>query len=158
METVSNANRSKDVISFLKAQHLQIRRLFEEVIEADGHARGEAFNQLRRLLAAHEAAEEAVVHPVAGTIAGGTAEVKARIAEENEAKQAIAELSRLNVLSGQFDADIRKLRKSVLAHAKLEETEEFDQLAKNLNAAELSAMCEQVETVEKSAVKRTPSS
>ncbi len=100
-------------------------------------------------MSAHEAAEEKVVHPEAKhTIAGGDAEVAARVNEEREAKKALAALSELDVASDEFEAKIRKLQSAVLAHAKSEEKEEFDKLAGKLDERKLKEMRKAVEAVE----------
>ena len=59
-QTIDSA---KDVVEFLKAQHEQIKSGFAQVAAAHGEQRSEAFDQLRRLLAVHETAEEEIVHP-----------------------------------------------------------------------------------------------
>jgi hemerythrin superfamily protein len=101
-------------------------------------------------MAAHEAAEEEVVHPAAKrAITGGAGEVAARLKEEDEAKQALAALEQLDVESKEFESKLRTLQKAVLAHAKSEETQEFDKLAEKLDTKELQAMRKQAEEVEK---------
>ena len=54
-----------DVVALLMRQHGDIRNLFDEVEAATGEERRDAFRRLVRLLAAHETAEEEVVHPFA---------------------------------------------------------------------------------------------
>ena len=50
--------------------HRQVAALLDAVERTAGHARLLAFNELRRYLAAHEAAEEEAVHPAARTGGG----------------------------------------------------------------------------------------
>jgi hemerythrin superfamily protein len=151
-ETTMNhgsTSRSRDVIGFLKGQHEQIKGLFEQVLAAKGAAREKSFTTLKALMSAHEAAEEEVVHPAAKeAIAGGTAEVAARLKEESEAKKALSVLEKLDVGSKEFESKFRNLQRAVLAHAQSEETEEFDKLAEELDGNELQAMREQAEDVE----------
>ena len=59
----TNIERAEDVVSFLKSQHEEIKSRFQQVSNATGDARQEAFDGLRRLLAVHETAEEEVVYP-----------------------------------------------------------------------------------------------
>jgi hemerythrin superfamily protein len=149
MNQSSNAH-SRDVIGFLKTQHEQIKELFGQVLAAKGAEREESFTTLKTLMAAHEAAEEEVVHPAAKrAITGGAGEVAARLKEEDEAKQALAALEQLDVESKEFESKLRTLQKAVLAHAKSEETQEFDKLAEKLDTKELQAMRKQAEEVEK---------
>jgi hemerythrin superfamily protein len=147
--TMNHGSSSGDVIGFLKGQHEQIKGLFEQVLAAKGSAREKSFTTLKDLMAAHEAAEEEVVHPAAKrVIAGGPAEVAARLKEENEAKKALAALEKLDVESKEFESKLRTLQKAVLAHAASEETKEFDKLAQELDTDELKAMREEAEEVE----------
>jgi hemerythrin superfamily protein len=149
-----STSSSPDVIGFLKGQHEQIKGLFEQVLAAKGPAREKSFTALKALMTAHEAAEEKVVHPAAKqAIAGGPAEVAARLKEENEAKKALSALDKLDVGSKDFESHFVKLQKAVLAHARSEETEEFDKLADELGPNALKAMRVQAEDVEKASAR-----
>jgi hemerythrin superfamily protein len=149
MNQEAKRREPRDVISFLKGQHKRIKTLFARVIEAEGDERATVFVELQDLLAAHEEAEEEVVHPAAERrLANGPAEVRAREKEEAEAKEALSMLAGLDVDSSDFDTQIRKLEKAVLAHAKSEENEEFDKLADKLDESELQRMRTTVQVVE----------
>ena len=82
----------EDVITLLERQHKEIRRLFGEVEQAKGDARGEAFRDLVRLLSVHETAEEMLVHPEVRQEAGGRPVVEDRLAEEHRAKVLLSTL------------------------------------------------------------------
>jgi len=130
-----------DVVSFLKGQHQEVKALFEAVISASGKEREQAFFRLRRLMAVHETAEEEIVHPAARrTLENGEAIVRQRLQEENQAKQELSKLEKLDVSSGEFDAGIRRLRAAVIAHAESEEQEEFDVLGAALEPERLERM------------------
>jgi hemerythrin superfamily protein len=145
----TSSSNSRDVIGFLKSQHEQIKGLFEQVLAAEGAARKESFMTLKALMAAHEAAEEKVVHPAAKrAIEGGTAEVAERLEEENKAKRALSELDELDVDSREFQSKFLTLQKAVLAHARSEETKEFDKLAEKVDSKKLQAMRQEAEQVE----------
>jgi hemerythrin superfamily protein len=149
MNHLPKVTGSKDVIGFLKAQHEQIKWLFEKVVAARGEAREALFAQLKSLLSVHEAAEERIVHPEAKrAIKDGPMEVAARTNEEKEAKKALAALGQLDVASDEFETKIRDLQSAVLAHADSEEKEEFDKLASKLDAGKLKDMREALEAVE----------
>lgn len=154
METTTMNNDAKsagrrDVISFLKGQHEHIKALFARVIEADGDERATVFAELKDYLAAHEEGEEEIVHPAAErALPNGAAEVAAREREEAEARRALATLAALEVDSHGFETEIRKLQKSVMAHAASEEKEEFDRLADKLDESELKRMRTHVQVVE----------
>lgn len=114
-----------DVVALLKEQHQRIRSMFEAVEKATGTERQERFDELRRLLAVHETAEEMVVHPRARLGEGGNDVVDARLAEEHSAKEVLAALDKMKAGDAGFDAKLAELRSSVIAHADNEEAEEF---------------------------------
>jgi hemerythrin superfamily protein len=146
---------AEDVVSFLKAQHEAIKALFERVAKAKGEQRKEEFVALRRVLAVHETAEEEVVHPRAKReLPNGERVVSARLKEENEAKQALARLEKLDVDSAEFDAAFEQLRADVIAHAEAEEHEEFPQLAAHLDDAQLERMRKAAQLAERMAPTR----
>ena len=140
---------AEDVVSFLKAQHEQVKSMFAQVLAATGSERAEAFTQLRRMLAVHETAEEEIVHPRAKTeIPDGDAIVAARLEEENAAKQALAELEKMDVDSTEFETAFDTLREDVLAHAQAEETQEFNKLGDALDDHQLQRMRRAAELAE----------
>jgi hemerythrin superfamily protein len=121
-----------DVVSLLLAQHERIRSLFQEVDKAAGsEAKQAKFEELRRLLAVHETAEELIVHPEARHAGGGSEVVDARLQEEREAKEVLAELDGMRVTDPGFADRFALLRQAVLDHASSEEREEFPLLQQN---------------------------
>ena len=145
----------RDVVAFLVAQHQQIKDLFERVTAARGEERREAFTSLRRLLAVHETAEEEVVHPRAReALDDGDEIVDARLQEENEAKQTLATLEKLDVDSSEFEKLFQELQADVLLHAASEEEKEFGRLADELDGDQLARMQKAVELAEATAPTR----
>lgn len=122
---MSEAESRNDVVALLKEQHQRIRAMFDAVGQAVGEERQQRFDDLRRLLAVHETAEEMVVHPRARLGEGGNDVVDARLAEEHSAKELLADLDRMKAGDAGFDAKLDRLRSSVIAHADNEEAEEF---------------------------------
>ena len=150
MTTSTKIDSSADVVGFLKAQHQQIKAGFAEVLAATGSERREAFDALRRLLAVHETAEEEIVHPRARhEIANGDTVVEARLAEEHEAKETLQKLESLDVASAEFDSTFRQFQADVISHAEAEESQEFAQLAAELDDAQLAKMRRAVEFAER---------
>lgn len=142
----------QDVVTFLKTQHEQIKVLFEQVASTTGSVREEAFDQLRRLLAVHETAEEQIVHPRAKReLAEGQAIVGDRLTEEHKAKEVLAELEKMQMDSTEFETKFRKLQADVIAHAEAEEHKEFEKLASQLDDETLERMRKAVEVAEKTA-------
>ena len=113
-----NQPSQTDVVAVLLDQHAQIRRLFTEVAQRRGEPRREAFQQLVRLLAMHETAEQEVLHPqVRLLVGGGRAIADARLEEERHAKELLAELDELGPEGDDFEGRLKVLRKAVLDHA-----------------------------------------
>lgn len=139
--TQTQVDSARDVVSFLKAQHEQIKEKFERVLASTGSQREQFFFELRRLLAVHETAEEEIVHPRARReLPHGESVVKDRLHEEHEAKQVLAELEKLDVESDEFLTKFRSFQTDVIAHAEAEEHEEFDKLTEQLDEPALERM------------------
>ncbi|HEX4792127.1 MAG TPA: hemerythrin domain-containing protein [Actinospica sp.] len=111
------------VVAVLLDQHAKIRELFARTAAARGEARRRAFDELRELLAVHEAGEKSIVRPVSERALGGVAD--ARRQEEKRVASALAELARLDVDCGEFAAGLGELEREVAEHADAEESEEF---------------------------------
>jgi hypothetical protein len=153
--TSTKLESGQDVVAFLIQQHQQIKDLFAQVSETAGDERREAFTVLRRSLAVHETAEEEIVHPRARQVLDdGDDVVDARLQEENEAKQTLAELEKLDVDSAQFETLFRELQADVLLHAAAEEEQEFVELAAQLDGEQLDRMRNAVQLAESMAPTR----
>jgi len=130
------------VVAFLKAQHNLIEDMFDQVLLAsDPEAREKPFEALRQLLAAHETAEEMLVHPrVRREVDAGDAIVDARLKEEHEAKELLSQIEKLDITSQHFIDELTKLREAVLEHAEQEEIDEFPYLEQGLDVNELKRL------------------
>lgn len=137
--TGSISGSQPDVVDVLLAQHTLVRELITEVSGTRGEPRQRAFDELRTLLALHEAAEESIVHPAAHGEVGD-----ARVAEEQHAAQAIAQLESLDPSSEAFDQAFAKFAQAVLTHADKEEREEFPALRQATPARMLQEMADRV--------------
>jgi hemerythrin superfamily protein len=147
--TAGPSTSKRDVVDLLIQQHNQIRELFLEVEAASGEARRESFQRLVRLLAVHETAEEQAVHPVARLhLRGGGDIVDDRLAEEHQAKQALATLEEIGPDAPEFPRLLGELRISVLEHASNEEAHEFRHLRREVPARELRALVAVVKAAE----------
>jgi hemerythrin superfamily protein len=117
-----------DVISVLKAQHAEIRRAFIRAA-MPGSGQPAAFRRLVRLLAVHEAAEEAHVHPTVRHISSAAQAAKARLEEERRAKRLLVTFNRTGPDGKGYLRTLWALRRVVLSHAAREEKSEFPALA-----------------------------
>ncbi|WP_433722825.1 hemerythrin domain-containing protein [Nocardia sp. CA-129566] len=138
----------QDVVDLLTAQHEQITTLLGQL--KSGHDdKQDVFNELVRLLAVHESAEEEIVHPVAERAQFGADQiVEPRLAEENEAKHALAELYDLGVDHPDFDSKLTEFADAVAAHAAHEEAEEFTLLRRQYSVNQLTHMAGSVRAAE----------
>jgi hemerythrin superfamily protein len=143
------------VVELLLDQHTQIKSLFRELTRAQGERKEDRFEDLVRLLAVHESAEEIVVHPTARKeIDNGDDVVEARLHEEGEAKQALAELHDLGVNHPDFDAKLAEFAADVVDHANHEEQEEFMRLRAKLPEEQPRRMAGAVRAAEATAPTR----
>jgi hemerythrin superfamily protein len=140
MATTDSPTR-RDVVTRVRRQHDTILRLFDDVEKAPPARRAEAFQPLVRLLAVHETAEEMVVYP-ALLLAGNDARavIRARKAEEDQAKKDLAALEGLDAGSRQFVVRLREFREVVEAHAAAEEAEVLPLLDEHRAGHELRLM------------------
>jgi hemerythrin superfamily protein len=141
--------KHQDVVDLLQTQHNEIKSLFSRLATAKGTEKREVFEDLVRLLAVHESAEEGVVHPAARrAIDGGDQVVDSRLHEEEEAKDVLAELYDLGVDHPDFDTKLAKFRDAVIAHATREENDEFRSLRQKVPAERLDRMAGAVRAAE----------
>jgi hemerythrin superfamily protein len=135
---IDTSQTTGDVVSQLLTQHELVRRAIDAVAATrTPESRQDAFDTLRELLARHETAEEMVVRPLTRGINGGEAVADARMNEENESKDVLAKLEKLDIASEDFARTFETFAKSVLEHAQAEEAYEFPMLRSMLDAGKL---------------------
>jgi hemerythrin superfamily protein len=140
-DTAAPQGPDVDVVDLLLAQHARIEEQFLLVTAATGEAKQEAFDDLARLLAVHETAEEEVVHPLSrGLVDGSDARIDDRLAEERQAKEMLVALIESGTSDEGFDTAFLLLREAVLTHARYEERYEFTQLRAKVPAERLRTL------------------
>lgn len=145
----------RNVVDLLLEQHQQVKQLINQVKTLSGEGKRNSFEELVRLLAIHEAAEEEVVHPKArAAIDNGDRVVGERLHEEDEAKHVLAELYRLGAEHAEFDSKFANLAEAVTRHAEREESQEFRILRDRTDEAELVRLSGAVRAAEASAPTR----
>lgn len=120
-------------------QHRRLRQLLHEVTASEGAPRREAFESFRRLLAAHETAEETVVRPVSRQIMDRDV-VAQRNHEERRIVQLLAELEKLDACGAAFEELFPSFTEALETHLTLEETFEFPVLEAELGRHERAVM------------------
>jgi hemerythrin superfamily protein len=127
-----------DLVAQLLAQHELVRAAIDAVAQTTTPTeRQDAFDALRELLARHETAEEMIVRPLTRGINGGETVASARMDEENESKDVLAKLEKLDIASEEFARTFETFAKAVLEHAQAEEVYEFPLLRSMLDAGKL---------------------
>ncbi len=139
-----------DAIDFLIGQHEQVEKLIDQIKTAPADARGALFDEFRESLAVHETAEELILRP-STRAAGedGKRIAEERMAEENEAKQVLADLEKLDPASDAFLTEFGAFAADVLEHATNEEQQEFPLVRRENDAERLAKMGKAMQTVEK---------
>ena len=138
-----------DVVDLLLAQHARIEELFAATLQSSGQQRQMKLDELVRLLAVHETAEEEVVHPYARvTLEAGDEVVDERLLEEREAKAMLVDLYERGINAPDFEQRLIELRDAVLMHATAEERYEFKHLRESVDVDRLRTMAEAVRDAE----------
>ncbi len=145
----SPTGRQLDVVDLLLVQHARIEELFLLVAGSGGERKREAFDDLVRMLAVHETAEEEVVHPLGRGLADGAdALIDDRLKEERQANEMLKELVETGPDGEGFDEALLLLRDAVLTHARYEERYEFPQLRAKVPAERLRSLATAVRAAE----------
>ena len=135
----SSAGAEPTVPEVLVDQHRRLRELLAEVRATEGGERARSFEHLRRLLAAHETAEEVVVRPVSKQIMDRDA-VAQRNHEERRIVQLLAVLEKLEVDGSEFQELFHAFAEDLENHMDLEERTEFPVLVAELGEPDRIAM------------------
>jgi hemerythrin superfamily protein len=144
-----------DVVDILLAQHQRIGQLFDRLASATGTQKRELFEDLIRLMAVHEVAEEDLVHPLARRKTGSAPQVvDAHLQEEQQIKRSLVELYAFGTEHAEFDARLRQLRDIALAHFTHEERDELPHLRDTLRVLDLQRLGSVILSVEKRAPTR----
>jgi hemerythrin superfamily protein len=115
-----------DILTLLKNDHQAVESLLGRFDDLATGSRDEYLCEVVHTLVGHEVAEELVVYPtIREEGAAGNEVADARVAEQAEAEQLLADMESQDSASGAFTAKFKKLRDSVLAHAATEESTVF---------------------------------
>lgn len=117
-----------DVVRLLEEDHQLVKSRLEALSAASADGRAELFWKLTNDLVRHEVAEEVVVYPAVRDVPGGDAIADARIAEQSEAEEKLAQMEKMDAASPEFAREVGTLKSAVLEHAKAEEETAFAML------------------------------
>src|ERR1700722_9744123 len=99
-----------DVVELLLADHEEAKALLGRFDHIAPLERASYFCEVVTELVRHEVAEEHVVYPIIHRGPGGVQEAKARIAEQAEAEELLADMEKLETLSERLAAKFAPLR------------------------------------------------
>jgi len=134
------------VTELLRQQHQQVKAMFTELLGATGASRQELFDCLRATLAVHETSEEMVVYPMVRKTGDGADQVvDARVKEEDEAKQVLARLEKMDAGGAEFAQELAGFHAAVVQHAEAEERTIFPILEASCSPEELRSTATRVE-------------
>lgn len=131
----------RDLVDEVLDDHQELYGLFHELVHTEGEQRAVLFRYLLARLAAHEAAEAALVHrTVRDRVPGGAALADAAAHEEAAIEQRMAVLADFDVDTAEFAQQLQCLYQHVLRHTGYEECEEFTRLREHLDATTLEEL------------------
>ncbi|MDQ1394084.1 MAG: hypothetical protein QOF30_3061 [Acidimicrobiaceae bacterium] len=138
----NESNEGRDLIELLLEDHAKAKSLLEEIDgSGDGDDLATLFPRLVKDLVAHEVAEEEIVYPALRSwVEGGDALAEARVAEQQEAEEALAALERMEIGSAEFRRSLLQLKGAVLEHASHEEAEVFPALKAGVSPERLNTL------------------
>jgi iron-sulfur cluster repair protein YtfE (RIC family) len=146
-----DAKMDLDIVELLTDEHDDIRALFQEVRDAEPQARTVPFERLVERLASHEAAEEALVHPVAqAETDAGRPLVDALLEEEASAERQLRDMTDLDPSADGFLDALRVLEDAVESHAQHEEEQEFPRLREEIGVERRRELARQFQELRES--------
>ncbi len=141
MEANKGQSDASSLVAAVQEVHQRIKSLLNDI--AAGTDREASFGRLAKVAAAHEAAEQQVVHPLAGRAQGGEGVAAERIEEEHKGEELLQQLQKLGTADPGFDALFAQFRSAVLEHAGNEERDEHPILERVLSREESERAAEQ---------------
>lgn len=136
----------KSIVALVKADHEKVKKLFGRLDAQTSESMEDYFCELRETLVRHEVAEELTLYPAfREDVPGGDPIAEARIEEQSEAEEKLAELEKMDSTTATFKGELTKLRADVMEHAEHEEQEILPRLAEHATADRLKEVGERYE-------------
>jgi hypothetical protein len=121
-----------DAISILMSEHHAVKERFQQMLQADGARRGEILEEIKQMLAVHNASEENVIYPAVHSMAQRPMHARTLYHEQDDAEIALWDLASLEPGDPEFVRKGSDLLDALLAHVKREEETEFRHLREDL--------------------------
>lgn len=127
------------VIAILLEEHTAIHDLFARIRASAGAEKSAAFDELKALLARHEASERQVLRPATRRLAGRRVTRELDLEEADNA-ELLAGLEQLDITNALFDFHISTFERAVADHIAYEEAQEFTAVLDKCSPAEQLAL------------------
>jgi hemerythrin-like domain-containing protein len=131
-----------DAISTLIEEHRIVKEQFQVLLDTDREHGKYILQDIKGMLAIHNASEENVIYPAVSGIAERPQHARTLYHEQDDAEVALWELANLDWDDEEFLVKALSLRDALLAHIRREEETEFKYLRESLTseaAARLTA-------------------
>ena len=123
-----------DPITILMNEHKAVKERFGVLLSAKGAERASVLDEIKGMLAVHNATEENVIYPAVHSIAQRPTQARTLYHEQDDAEVALWDLAKLDSGDPEFVRKGTALRDALLAHVEREEGTEFKQLREALTA------------------------
>jgi hemerythrin superfamily protein len=144
--------RGSDAVEILRNDHQVIKRLLNELTDAQAPNRGRIMEQLKGVLTIHNATEENLVYPALDKAAGSKPESEHLYHETAEADVLLFELDSMlkEGDDAEFAAKAVKFQDAVLHHIDQEEQKALPLLQENTDPEQSAALADSVRAFRKS--------
>jgi hemerythrin superfamily protein len=140
MADQTSGGKNRSLVALLREDHQAVKDMLSNVGQP-GTDQAQLFCQLVHDLVAHEVAEEEIVYPVVRrSVDGGEQLANARINEQQEAEELLAQMEKMSPTTAEFSQRMQQLKDAVLAHANQEETLVFPRLEASVDAERLNRL------------------
>jgi hemerythrin superfamily protein len=115
-------------------EHKAVKERFGVLLNATGSERADVLDEIKGMLAMHNATEENVIYPAVHSIAQRPMHARTLYHEQDDAEVALWELAKLDPGDPEFVRKGTELRDALLAHVEREEGSEFKALREAMTA------------------------
>ncbi len=130
-------NSQTDAISILMREHQAVKERFQALLAAEGRQRTAILEEIKQMLAVHNASEENVIYPAVHSLIERPMHARTLYHEQDDAQVALWDLASLEPDDPEFLRKGSSLLDALLAHVKREEETEFRHLREELTPDDL---------------------
>lgn len=126
-----------DAISILMREHQAVKDRFQALLDSQCTTRSAILEEIKRMLAVHNASEENVIYPAVHSLVQRPMHARTLYHEQDDAEVALWDLASLEPDDPEFVRKGSELLDALLAHVRREEETEFRHLREELSPEEL---------------------